>query len=1196
MNWTERQLEAIKKRGSTLLVSAAAGSGKTAVLVERIKRLLLEEGTGIDRMLVVTFTNAAAAEMKEKISRMLTKALADPETDPAKRSFLRHQHDILGRASICTFHSFALDLLRRYYHVIGVDPDLRICDESNQSIFKRDAMDELFEDRFESRDPDLLYFLDRYAGSRSNEPAKAMIRAMHTFLQSLPDPDGWLKDAAEGKLFDAEKFTRCAAELAEEELSAVCSYLKMASYIFDSVPEGALANISAKHADDMASAEAILAAFERSPEEGFKAVSEGIAWTAMRTNKQEKDLFETVKEPVGALRKKAKKRFDDLRSTLEDFSLSELETEKDMLLPPLKALCALTADFSGRYNEKKLARRCLDFSDIEHMALRILENEEVCAECRERFDAIFIDEYQDSNLVQESLIQRICRPDNVFMVGDVKQSIYKFRLAEPELFLAKYRDIKAGKLAGSEVVDLNSNFRSKGPVIAYINGIFEKIMTEASCGIVYDSDASLVEGAPYDGPLRYEPEFFLISRSMPEEAETPEDEEIGELKSDELEALNAVRVIKKYLGKPIYDSASGSTRPLRYADMAILLKSVKNRGEVYYRTLLDAGIPVQLDRSEGYFDVMEIQVFMNLLRLIDNRQKDVPLLSVLRFPAFGFRADDLAAVRVWADAAYPAEDGRKQTEYNRAFTLYAAEGPEGELRDRCAAFLEKLDSWRVRASFLPLGDFLWELLNETCIIDFCAALPAGKQRRANLSALINKAENYEAENASGLYGFINYIDTISSNRIKINTGQARIDPGGSDAVSIMTIHKSKGLEFPFVLTAGLGNKLFQNSGETSQALFDRDLGAALRIVDPDKGLYADPASFGLIKRRKKREELAETIRVLYVALTRAKDILVLSGTAQDAFKKLQAAEYSVPGDVSGCNTYLDMVLPVLGRGRTTVVLPSELASDPYDCAPREAELRKALENGFVVKKPSVPPEEISGRLGRRYFEEPSEKQKRKYSVSQLAEIERAGLEYLPRVLSGEEGAEEKEENASVYRDRKIPAFISSEKKLSGAEKGTAYHSVMEHIPFTAENKSPEDVAAFIEELAAKNILSPAEASAVDPERISAFFSSDVGKRAVTAPEVFKEAPFVYRKEYMGREILVQGTIDCYFEEADGIVLVDYKSNYVDKADLEAQLEELRQSYLPQLSLYREAIEHIQGKKVKEAVLYLFSTGGELRVD
>jgi len=1196
MNWTERQLEAIEKRKSTLLVSAAAGSGKTAVLVERIKRLLLEDETDIDRMLVVTFTNAAAAEMREKISKMLNKALSEPGQDSERRKFLRRQTELLGRANISTFDSFALDILRKYYHIIGIDPKLRICDESRQSIFMRDAMDEMFEERFDARDPELIYFLDRYAGSKNNDPAKNMIFAVHRFIQSLPDPDAWLKEASSGALFDSDRFMSFAAELAAEELSAVCSYLKMASEVLLSAGEGKLPKVTEKHNTDVLAAEAVRSAFASSPEEGFKALSEGISWQKMAAYGAEKEPFAGVSEACRALRDKAKQRFKALRENIGGLSEESLEKEKELMLPSLAAVCSLTADFSARYGAKKRASRCLDFSDAEHMALKILENEEVCAECRERFDYIFIDEYQDSNLVQESLIQRICRPDNVFMVGDVKQSIYKFRLAEPELFLGKYKDIKGGRLPGSEVVDLNSNFRSKGPVINYVNKIFEAIMTEASCGITYDDDAKLIEGAPYTGSCLYEPELYLVGKTASEDDE-PADEEIAELKKDELEALNAVRIIKSWLGKPIFDSAAQKTRPLGYGDMAILLRAVKGRGEIYYKTLLDAGIPVLLDRSEGYFDVIEIQVFMNLLRLIDNSQKDIPLLSVLRFPAFGFKADDLAAVRVWADRAFPPGKEKRRLEYNQAFEAFAENGPEGELKQRCSSFLDMLSEWRLKASYMPLGDFLWELLNETFIIDFCAALPSGKQRRANLNALISKAESYESDNASGLYGFINYIDTISGQSLKLNMGQARISLGGTDAVRIMTIHKSKGLEFPFVLTAGLGNGLFSNnSSESPNILLDKQYGAAMRIVDPDRDLYYDPASLGLIKRRKKREELAELIRVLYVALTRAKDILVLSGYAENVQKKLDAAALSVSGDVSGCSTYLDMLLPVVGRGKTKIVLAQQLVSAPFDDAPRELELRKAFEKGFDTEGSVLPAEEIEKRLAWKYFDGSSEKQKRKYSVSQLAEIERRGLEDLPRVLCEDENAEEKEEAAEAVRKRRVPSFISSETKLNSAQRGTAYHSVMEHIPFTPENKTPKDIVAFIEDLAERNILERAEAAAVDPAKISAFFSSDIGKRALAAPEVVKEAPFVLKHEYLGREILVQGTIDCYFEEDGEIVLLDYKSNYVNIAEIDAELEELRRSYIPQLSLYREALEKIKGKKVKEAALYLFATGGTLLLD
>lgn len=1194
MKWTERQYEAISARDTTLLVSAAAGSGKTAVLVERVKRLLIEDGIDIDRMLVVTFTNAAASEMKEKISRMLSAALTDPATDPEKISFIRHQADLLGRADICTFHSFALELLRKYYHVIGADPDIAVCDEEKQKILMNDAMEEMFEARYESGDADFLSFLDHYADSRNDRKAKDMIAATYRFIQSLPDPEGWLSRASSASVFDVDSFLSLASEYAQEELSAVISYLRAAAGILSSAPGNALHKLSSKHALDIEKTETVLRQFsELSSEAGFGALSSGISWEQMRASGGEKLFYEPLKDSFSALRDKGKERFKALRSALYGIGRESLETEKMLAAPQLKILCSLTSDLSARFARKKRERHLLDFSDIEHLSLKILENEEVRRECREHFEYIFVDEYQDSNLVQESLIQRICRPDNVFMVGDVKQSIYKFRLAEPELFIGKYKDIKAGLLPQSRAVDLNSNFRSKAPVIGYVNEIFSSLMSESGSGLAYDDDSMLVEGAPYTGACLYEPKLYLVAGRLPEAA-AEEDEEIEELRADELEALNSVKLIKEYLGKPIFDAKKGIERPLRYGDMVILMRAAKSRAEVYYRALSDAGIPVLLERSEGYFDAAEIQVFMNLLRLIDNRQKDVPLLSVLRFPSFGFNADELSEIRIWADSVYPPGNGRRRLEYNRAFSLYARDGRDPALRERCAAFLEKLSGWRLRSLYGPLGDFLWSLLGETGIDSFCSALPAGKQRRANLTALINKAESFEESSASGLYGFISYIDIISDGKLHINTGQARMDPGESDAVRIMTIHKSKGLEFPFVLLAGLGGRL-KKAEASSSALFDKECGVGLRLSDPEKELYSDPVSARLIKLKKAKEERAEDIRVLYVALTRAKDILLLSGCAADPQKKLALAELDIPGDVSASASYLDMLLPVLGRGRADIVYPDGLKSASAQEGRRRGELMGALENGFDAVSPSPSEDEIKKRLSAVYFDSTEEGGKRKYSVSQLAELERADLHDVPRVLAGSDDGEERIENAPVFRKRRLPAFLGTEKRLSAAQRGTAYHSVMEHIPFDAGNKSEDDIARFIDGLVERNILSPAEADAVAPERISAFFRSEIGKRALASPEIYREAPFVFKRMYNGREILVQGTLDCYFKEGDEIVIVDYKSDYVDCSDIESAYVKLKESYIPQLALYKEALERVQGRKVKEAVLYLFSVGAELRI-
>jgi ATP-dependent helicase/nuclease subunit A len=1103
----------------------------------------------------------------------------------------------VGRANISTFSKFALEVVHRYYHVIGVKPNLAICDETRKAILSREALDELMDSHYEADDPAFRAFLDRYANSRGDGAVRTMITDFHEFLQSLPDPEGWADSLlADSGQFDA-RYKDFAVQQAKRRIALAQAYFKKASEELDLLPL-----LQAKNEDDVALTASLLAMLDAGDLAGALNALEEQGFATMRAGKAEKEDWELLKDQISALREKAKKHVKDAKKYYLSFPEEQLQKEREMGLPQLATLISLTKEFSSRYGAKKDLLGLLDFSDIEHFALRILENEDVQKEYRGKFEHIFIDEYQDSNMVQEKLISRIARPDNVFRVGDVKQSIYKFRLAEPELFLEKYNYFKTGKDPDGEVIDLNSNFRSKKEVIDLVNRIFCALMTPDTTGMEYTDDEALVKGSPYDGPLAYPPKLYLVDTAVPgepEEDEEPEeapddaqeglDEEILDLKAAELEALNAVRLIREYHNKEIWDDKRNERRPLEYRDMVILLRAVKGSGEVFYQKLTEAGLPVFLERTEGYFDAVEIQVFLNLLRIIDNRSQDLPLLSVLCSPVFGFNASELAAIRIWAK-----NRGETRAPYNRVFAAYREEGPDGPLKGKCAAFTAKLERWRLMSRHLPLGDFLWQLLTDSGYASFASAVPAGTQRLANLRALADKAQSYETENAGGLYGFINYIDAINSRGGKVDVGQVKILSESADVIRIMTVHKSKGLEFPFVLIAGLGRKL--KPVRNGKAVFHKAFGAALRLTDPRTGLYAEPLDMRVIRKKKETEELAEEIRVLYVALTRPKDIVLMSAAVKNAEDVKAKARRGVPGDIEGCGNLVSALLPLLPDTMVEVV-PREKAALQQTVQKREKQdLVVKLEHGFRPSEDVLPVtrEEIAARLSFDYEPPEAQREKRKYSVSQIAAMERLKLQELPKALTGED--ELPAEQEAPQTRAKLPVFLSGEKRLDAAASGTAYHTVMEHLPFTPGGKDPDSIAVFMDGLVEKGLLTPAERSVVDPWRISAFFGSQTGREAMAAKELYKEAPFTIRHELGGRQVLVQGTIDCCFRQNDGWILVDYKSNYVDMANMDAEMQRLRADYVPQLALYREALEGVTGMPVKKAVLYLFGIDKEISID
>ena len=1213
MEWTKEQAQAIEERKSNLLVSAAAGSGKTAVLVERVKRLVLEERIGLEQLLVVTFTKAAASEMKEQIQKSLYAELSHCEGDAEKQMFLRQQLNTIGAANISTFHSFALEIVHRYYHIIGKAPRLSICDEIKQKTLKDEAMLQMFEDLFEENNSDFQMLLDCYCTSKDNRVLMEMIFDFYDFIKSIPDSDQWFDSIMqasrpEAGALDKHPVMLYLQERISEGLHMACAYFFRAIQVLEACKDDEgfclLKRLADKIREDIAELESLKAAVEGGRlSVALNAINEGLKFSVLRANKAESTYYaDELKAAVNGFRNQGKSNFKQLSQWCVHGTRQDIEQEFARTCQVAEVFYKLVKDFDHRYAKKKEKLKLLDFSDIEHFALQILENPAVCDEYRESFEYIFIDEYQDSNMVQESLIQRICRDDNLFMVGDVKQSIYRFRLAEPELFINKYVDYKAGHSSCSKVIDLNSNFRSKEGIIQFVNSLFQIIMNRKSTGLDYDQDAALVKGSTYSGSCDFSPILYLVSdQTSGEEDEEDGDEadisddagfEIEHLKQVEAEALQAVSILKEHRGTLIHDDKTGMDRPLEYRDMVILLRAVRGSGEVFYKALADADIPVFLDRNEGYFDTLEIKVFLNLLRLIDNRKQDIPLITVLHSPVFGFTAEELAEIRIFS-----RKEKRGTSSYFDAFSHYLRNGRQEELRSKCKNFWEQLSEWRLRVAHVSLGDFLWNLIVDTGYQDFIGAIPGGEQRKANLLALVDKASSYENQYFQGLSGFINYIETITEKRGKIDIGQARILSEGANVVRIMTIHKSKGLEYPFVLLAGMCKKLNAYQSKLPLA-YDKSLGLGFRLVNPRTGLYLDTLSLKLVKDKKQQEELAESIRILYVAMTRPKDRLVMLGSVKNAESALQRARNLIPGDVRSAGSFFDMVVSAFGDTLPLKIIGKAEMSIAKERARIDKEnVKSLLDNGFCVDEQQLPlsKEGIAESLTFQYVQAADIEKKRKYTVSQLAALQRMQKTEAARVLATDENQEEKLAGSicSDSFDFGSPRFLSDKGGLTGAEKGTAYHTVMEHIPFSSGAKSREDISLFIDSLVRRNILTEPEALAVNPDEVAAFFTSQIGRRVLSSSEAFKEAPFVFKTVYEGKDVMIQGTIDCYFKEGDAFVIVDYKSNYLNKANKEEEMEKMRQLYLPQMCLYKEALEAITGIKVKESIIYLFGMNEEI---
>ena len=1147
MTWTTQQQQAIDERGKNILVAAAAGSGKTAVLVERIKKQVTEEGVSIDNMLIVTFTNAAASEMREKIRKAIrAKAKEVPE--------LKKQLDLLPGASISTFHAFALDVIKHFFYLIDLEPGFSICDDAQSVVIKEDAIDELIESRFEEDSEEFYEFLDWYGSEHDLDKVKSIINRTYTALQALPEPfETFDKKVAELSLTpDEYKRTRAMAlmdDIVFFDLLDALNYLEEAERLISS---SGLTNMAKKIRPEIEAHKSMLEMAESGNYDAIGVIMEAFPKVVMRTSGLERESYAEISDIVKALRNNAKALRNDLQSAFFTAPMIGQFNDINDLSDKAKTLQGLLIDFDRIFKEKKAEKGLIDFNDIEHYCLEILSDPRAAEYYRDKYSYIFIDEYQDTSLLQEAIIDRIKREDNLFMVGDIKQSIYKFRLAEPEIFKRKYNDFAKCTDGKSIKIDLNRNFRSKPAILSGINRLFGPIMED------YNNDAKLYPGIEYEGKYSFEPECVVIDMSTLDEA----DEAVQELESDELEALEICSIIKENLGKEYYDSKKCQVRKIEYRDIVILMRSVKSHADTYYQVLKAQGIPLFVDDNDGYFDTMEINIFMNLLSVLDNKYQDVPFISVLRSEIFGFSTDELARIRAC----------HKKDSYVTAFRIFAEEQDDmADLQKKCRSVFDKLERWKGLAMAMPLPKFIWKLMLESGYYIIMGAMPSGTQRQANLRALVDKAENFANSGQTSLYSFMQYIDMVKKNDIK--TGQVKLLGEKDDVVRLMTIHKSKGLEFPMVIVSGMSRKLMYGKSD-EKVLFHKDVGLGMFKEDPKQHLENKTLPYNIIMRQVHREEYEEQIRVLYVALTRARDILYMTGTVRDALKFMRGKEIGVRSD----STYFNLL---------SILPPCDIISCSELKLPDDED---ALKRGVISDMLAGAPDEelaqkVKAKLDYEYPFEYARKIRPKYSVSSL---NAASHGRTSAAASGEIHLTE-------------PAFMQENKAMTGAEKGTVYHGIMERLDFSrAQKEGRKYIESMAEAFVRDGIFLQNEIEAVDFERIERFFGSEMGQRCVRAFEggrLRREEPFDLKLQMDGEDIVVQGIIDCYFEENGKIILLDYKTNWIDESKpFEEEEKRLRDTYKTQLEKYGEALTKASGKPVTESYLYLFSAGRLIEVN
>jgi ATP-dependent helicase/nuclease subunit A len=1156
MKYTDEQWNAIAARNRNILVSAAAGSGKTAVLVRRITKMLIDGTASVDRMLIVTFTKAAAAEMKEKIVDSINDEISRGGENEAA---LRRQLDIMYKAHISTFDSFALEIVKRYFHIIGCDANLTICDDNDGAVMRSDALDEVFEELFENEQEDFEQFLMKYGSFKNDDQLKKDILKLYEKIRTIPDYMDWFGRSAEKLKMSEEEFWNSDMALLME--ADIKSKLHDAFDMYTSVVNLAgAAGVNFQMPVLRQDPQNVLSLLEMTDPRQLRTALCAFSQQKLRTAGKNVDIaekcaYEEIKEQIQDRRKTAKGLIDEIKNKYFSDDMNMIINCMNDTYGEAMFLKHILECLEEKYSAAKLEKNNADYADIEHFAIRILEDSDAAAEYKGLIDYIFIDEYQDSNLLQEKIIDSIRRENNVFMVGDIKQSIYRFRLADPSIFIDKYNRYEPYDAEGENVdskIDLNKNFRSKGGVVRAVNDVFTEIMDG------YDENAELHQGVDYEGELEYKAELCVVDCAEEEAAEL--DSDILNMKKEELEALAAVDIIRKNVGTTeIWDVKHKCARPLKLSDIVILMRSAVNYADIFYQTLRDNGIECYLDNNGGYFDRIEVMTFTDLLRIIDNIRQDVPLLGVLRSPICGFSIDELITIRT----AVP------EVPYYEAFISYAESGEDEKLKEKTAGVLAALAAWKEEACYLPVDEFVWKLMNETDYYTYVGTMPGGRIRQTMLRVFAEKADTFSAKGDNTIYGLIRYIDNLKVRSIDLE--QPNVISENDDVVRIMTIHKSKGLEFPMVILAGLG-KNFQH-GDKAKWSFHNRIGIGMRYYDTDRHWYKDTISKSLIDTLNKSEETDEERRLLYVAFTRAEDKLVLLGTSKDWEKDRQGYE---SGIIKGSNA-LDLIYPAVLHSaddfKVSVFRKSDLDKiTPEQEAEREnisGMLRGRAMEQYLADRDETLQKDIEGRLSYVYPYSTDMGRKSKYSVSELNRTEK-----VPEITL------------------KVPAFTVDKPGFTAAEKGTIMHSVMEHIDFRTVSVqagegiecADEYIADFVRTMTEKEMLTPEEAATVVPAKISAFFATDVGKRAAEAAVCYKERPFTaeHITEPGSSPVLVQGVIDCYFEENGELVLIDYKTNMY--------IEGIRETYREQIELYKEALQMLEGKRVKEAYLYLFSKG------
>lgn len=1239
ITWTDQQRKVIDLRDRSLLVSAAAGSGKTAVLVERIIKRITEgeNPPDVDKLLVVTFTNAAAAQIRERVQQAIEKRL---EADPRNRH-LKRQQILIRQAKITTIDSFCLSVLREQFQQIDLDPSFRIGDEGELKLLQEDVLQALIEERCQEADPAFLDFWEAYNPGRDDTKAASLILNLYEFAMASPRPEKWLRECRKAYQVSTPE------ELEKTEwMKGLCS--KASRIIKELIRLERSALEEFEQQGDMPAYEQILreelSLLEQAGcAQGYRqlrAALNRVVFGKKPRYKKTDTYDEDRAVKIWQKRVRVKEEVEKLRGS--SFGQEPEELLKLHLLAGKQAdiLAELTEDFIEKYGAAKRKRNLVDFHDLEHLALDILSEEtekgeiptDVAGEYAARFEEIMIDEYQDSNYVQELILNSISRErdgkPNCFMVGDVKQSIYSFRLARPELFMHKYETYTQEESLHQKI-ELHQNFRSREEVLEGVNYFFRQIMHKSLGNVEYSEEAALHPGMKYEetelpagGPVKL---LLLDTENAPvpqeeEEAESEiqtEREEAGNGSEEqasvrynarEWEAMmiadEILRLTDRKQGKQIWDEEKKCYRPAAFGDITILLRTMSGWAEDFLPVLAARGIPAAAESGTGYFSALEVQNVINLLRIIDNPRQDIPLAGVLRSPIGGFSDNELARIRL---GAQENEDG-----LYGVLRSYVQNHEKDALTDKLGIFFDRLNDYREKSSYLPLHELVSYVMEESGYYEYVCAMPGSERRRANLDMLAEKAFQFESTSYHGVFQFVRYLEKLRSYSVDYPEAADKAD---ADAVRIMSIHKSKGLEFPIVIVAGLG-KHFNEQDSRQQMILHPDYGIGADAIDTETRTTAPTLMKKALAREITLDSLGEELRVLYVAMTRAKEILILSGAKKAMTQWLETCLSELDADteelsyleLSSAHSYLDWIVPAMAKNESfddiyrRLNLSAPYSSPWYRCGVRlEARLVTAgeLETAAAAKR-------LDAAWYKRQLEEweswETDDRDENFIRERVSfnycydDMYRIAASLSVSEIKKQFMEEEQQEEKSLFPAEReggntLPAFMRTEEKISGAKRGTLYHWLFCHLDPCREESFEEQTAKFTE----KGILDAGQLAAVSMDDFTAFYRTSLGQRSRRARQngtFHAETPFclgipaaklnegarVRKNDY----VKIHGIIDAWFEEDGKIVLLDYKTDRIFQKEWE---EILTQRYRIQLCYYRMALEKMTGRPVDEVYLY-----------